>query len=164
MKSTTIAIDVAKNVFEIAVSPRPGRVSESHRLSRAKLLPFVAKRTSSTVVLEACTSAHHWARRLGELGHRPVLLPPLYVRPYVRRNKTDHADAVTILEAFRNEEIHPVPVKTVPQQTLTALHRLRSQWLADRTARLNTVRGLAVARVWVLHCRRRVGSYRRCGS
>lgn len=142
MKNTTIAIDVAKNVFEIAVSPRPGRVSETHRLTRAKLLAFFAQRASSTVVLEACTSAHHWARRLRELGHEPVLLPPAYVRPYVRRDKTDHADARAILEAARNEDISPVPVKTVAQQTLTSLHRLRSQWLADRTARLNTVRGL----------------------
>lgn len=142
MKGTTIAIDIAKNVFELAVSPRPGKVSETHRLSRAKLLMFFARRPASTVVMEACTSAHHWARELRMLGHRPVLLPPAYVRPYVRRSKTDHADAVAILEAFRNEEIHPVPVKTVAQQTLTALHRLRSQWLADRTARLNTVRGL----------------------
>lgn len=142
MKSTTIAIDVAKNVFEIAVSQRPGRVSETHRLSRAKLLRFFARRPACTVVLEACTSAHHWARQLRELGHQPVLLPPSYVRPYVRRDKTDSADAQAILEAFRNEAIQPVPVKTVSQQTLTALHRLRSQWLADRTARLNTVRGL----------------------
>jgi transposase len=142
MKGTTISIDIAKNVFEVAISPRPGKVSETHRLSRTKLLSFFARQAASTVVMEACTSAHHWARELRALGHRPVLLPAAYVCPYVRRSKTDHADAVAILEAFRNEEIHPVPVKTVPQQTLTALHRLRSQWLADRTARLNTVRGL----------------------
>lgn len=142
MKNTTIAIDVAKNVFEIAVSVRPGKVSETHRLSRAKLLAFFAQRTPSTVVMEACTSAHHWARELRKLGHHPVLLPPAHVRPYVARNKTDRADAYAILEAFRNEGIHPVPVKTVPQQTLTALHRLRSQWLADRIARVNTLRGL----------------------
>lgn len=81
MKSTTIAVDIAKNVFEVAVSPRPGRVSETHRLSRTKLLAFFARRAPSTVVLEACTSAHFWARQLRELGHRPVLLPPAYVRP-----------------------------------------------------------------------------------
>ncbi len=142
MKRTTISIDIAKNVFEIAVSPRPGRVSETHRLSRTKLLRFFVQRSASTVVLEACTSAHHWARELRDLGHEPVLLPPSYVRPYVRRDKTDAADARAILEAFRNEEIHPVPLKTISQQTLTALHRLRSQWLGDRTARLNTIRGL----------------------
>ncbi|MDY7094153.1 MAG: IS110 family transposase [Acidobacteriota bacterium] len=142
MKTTTIAIDVAKNVFEIAVSNRPGKVAQTHRLSRTKLLRFFAQQPAATVVLEACTSAHHWARELEALGHQPVLLPPAYVRPYVRRNKTDHADACAILEAFRNEEIRPVPVKTVPQQTLTALHRLRSQWLGDRVARVNTLRGL----------------------
>jgi len=142
MKSTTIAVDVAKNVFEIAVSPRPGKVSQTHRLSRGKLLEFFARQAPCTVVLEACSSAHHWARQIREFGHRPVLLPAAYVRPYVRRDKTDRADARAILEASRNEEIRPVPVKSVAQQTLTALHRLRSQWLSDRTARLNTVRGL----------------------
>lgn len=142
MENTTIAIDVAKNVFEIAVSHRPGKVSEAHRLSRTKLLPFFAQRPSCRVVLEACTSSHHWARKLKELGHQPILLPPSYVRPYVRRDKTDAADARAILEACRDESIQPVPVKTVAQQTLTSLHRLRSQWLSDRTARLNTVRGL----------------------
>lgn len=76
------------------------------------------------------------------LGHRVVLLPPYHVRPYVRRNKTDRTDAKGILEASRNEDIHPVPVKTVSQQVLTSLHRLRSGWMSERTARINCLRGL----------------------
>src|SRR5262249_10687109 len=96
----------------------------------------------ATVLFEACGSAHYWGRRLEQLGHRVVLLPPHATRPYVVRNKTDRADARGLLEAFRNPDIRPVPLKTVPQQTLTALHRLRSTWLAARTARINTVRGL----------------------
>src|SRR5881409_370139 len=142
MKSTTIAVDVAKEVLEVAVSVRPGQVSEQKRLSRAAFMKFCTDQPPATVLLEACGSAHYWGRRLQSLGHRVVLLPPHATRPYVFRNKTDRTDTRGLLEAFRNEDIHPVPVKSVSQQALTALHRLRSTWLAARTARLNTVRGL----------------------
>ena len=142
MEHTTIAVDLAKSVFEIAVSTRPGHVDQCHRVSRARFLRFFAEREPATVVLEACGSAHHWGRKLRELGHTVVLLPPQYVRPYVRRNKTDRADAGALLEAYRNGEIQPVPIKSVDQQQLAALHRLRSAWLATRTARLNGLRGI----------------------
>jgi transposase len=142
MKSTTIAVDVAKEVLEVAVSVRPGQVSEQRRLSRAAFMKFCTDQPPATVLLEACGSAHYWGRRLQSLGHRVVLLPPHATRPYVFRNKTDRTDTRGLLEAFRNEDIHPVPVKSVSQQALTALHRLRSTWLATRTARINTVRGL----------------------
>ena len=142
MRSTTIAVDVAKSVFEVAISQHPGQVRERHRLSRARFARFMGEHRPATVLLEACSSAHYWARRLQDLGHQVFLLPPHQVRPYVPRNKTDRTDAKAILEAYRNEEIHPVPVKSVDQQTLTALHRIRSTWFATRTARINTVRGL----------------------
>ena len=92
--------------------------------------------------MEACGSAHYWGRRIVQLGHKVTLLPPHQVRPYVRRNKTDRTDAKGILEASRNDDIHPVPVKSVDQQVITSLHRLRSGWMAERTARLNALRGL----------------------
>jgi transposase len=142
MPSTVIAVDVAKSVFEVAVSTRPGRVAERHRLTRLQFARFVATRPAATVLMEACGTAHFWGRHAQTHGHRVVLLPPQAVRPYVPRNKTDRADAKGLLEAARNESIHPVPVKSEAQQALTALHRLRSTWLAARTARLNTVRGL----------------------
>lgn len=142
MESTTIAVDLAKSVFQVAVSHHPGQVAEHERLSRARFLRFFAQRQPATVVMEACGSAHFWGRQMAQLGHRVVLLPPQYVRPYVRRDKTDRADAVALLEAYRDRSIRPVPVKSVEQQTLTALHRLRSGWLADRTARINAVRGI----------------------
>jgi transposase len=142
MKSTTIAVDVAKEVLEVAVSVRPGQVSQQKRLSRAGFLKFCTNQPPSTVLLEACGSAHYWGRQLQSLGHRVVLLPPHATRPYVFRNKTDRADTRGLLEAYRNEDIHSVPVKSVSQQALTALHRLRSTWLSTRTARINTVRGL----------------------
>jgi transposase len=140
--SITVAVDLAKSVFEVAVSDRPGHVRERRRLSRSRFMPFFAELRPATVLLEACGSSHHWGRRLENLGHTVVLLPPQYVRPYVGRNKTDRCDAKGLLEAFRNEEIHPVPVKSIDQQTITALHRLRSGWFVTRTARINALRGL----------------------
>ena len=137
-----IAVDVAKAVFEIAISDRPGHVLRRERPQRAQFLPFMAQQPRATVFMEACGSAHHWGRKLQGLGHRVVLLPPHHVRPYIRRNKTDRTDAKGILEASRNEDIGPVPVKTVDQQVLTSLHRLRSGWMTERTARLNALRGL----------------------
>lgn len=142
MESTTIAVDVAKSVFEIAVSLEPGKVAERKRLSRAKFERFFADRGPAVVVMEACGMAHFWGRWLTSLGHRAVLLPPLAVRPYVTRNKTDRTDAKGILEAYRNEEIRPVPVKTEDQQCVIATLKLREAWKDARTARLNTVRGI----------------------
>jgi transposase len=139
---TRIAVDVAKTVFEIAISERAGHVSRRERLRRDQFLAFMAQQPPSTVIMEACGSAHYWAREIQKLGHRVMLLPPHHVRPYIRRNKTDRTDAKGILEASRNDDIRSVPVKTVNQQVLTSLHRLRSGWMLERTARLNALRGL----------------------
>ena len=117
----TIAVDVAKSVFEVAVSTRPGRVAARHRLTRAQFARFVATQPPATPLMEACGTAHYWGRHAQQHGHRVVLLPPQAVRPYVPRNKTDRADAKGLLEAARNESIHPVPVKSEAQQALTAL-------------------------------------------
>ena len=108
MQSTTIAVDLAKNVFEIAVSRRPGKVVERHRLSRVGFLEFFAQRQPAVVLLEATGSAHHWGRQLRELGHQPVLLPPRAVKRSRDGNKTDRTDTKSLLEASRNEEIRPV--------------------------------------------------------
>jgi transposase len=142
MQHTTIAVDLAKSVFEVAVSQRPGRVAKRQRLTRGQFARFVRESEPATFVMEACGTAHFWGREAQARGHRVVLLPPHAVRPYVLRNKTDGADAKALLEAVRNEAIRPVPVKSVDQHVLGALHRLRSTWMATRTARLNTVRGL----------------------
>ena len=142
MDHTTIGVDLAKSVFEVAVSHRPGHVSERHRLSRSQFLRFFASRAPATILLEACGSSHHWGRQLESLGHKVRLLPVHAVKPYVPRNKTDRTDAKGLLEADRNQDIRPVPLKSVTQQALMALHRLRSAWIATRTARINTVRGL----------------------
>lgn len=139
---TLVAVDLAKSVFEVAVSHHPGQVAKQKRYTRETFPLALAQLPPATVVMEACGSAHFWARYARSLGHTPLLLPAHAVRPYVRRNKTDRTDTKGMLEASRNEEIHPVPVKSVAQQTLAALHRLRSGWLAERTARINTLRGL----------------------
>ena len=111
MKDTTIAVGLAKNVFEIAISREAGKVFKQLRVSRPKLVSFFAKQSAATVLLEACGSAHFWARTLRRLGHDVVLLPPHLVRPYRRGSKNDRADTKALLEAYRNEEILSVPIK-----------------------------------------------------
>ncbi len=142
MKDRTIAVDLAKNVFEIGISERPGHVKETCRLSRGKFLEFFVDQEPSRVVMEACGSSHYWGREIEKLGHEVKLISPQYVAPYVQRNKNDRTDVKGMLEADRNSAIYPVPVKTVAQQQLTALHRLRLGWMETRTSRINTLRGL----------------------
>ena len=142
MSATTIAVDLAKNVFEIAISGKAGSVQQRKRLTRAQFEQFWALQPPCVVVMEACSSAQFWARFLIARGFDPVLLPPHYVRPYRRRNKTDRADCEAILEAYRCAGIHPVAIKSEDQQALMALHRIRSQWQQTRTARINVMRGL----------------------
>lgn len=142
MSSLTIAVDLAKNVFELAVSNTSGRITERKRLSRPQFERFWSDRLPCRVVMEACATSHYWGRRLRALGFEVVLLPPHYVRPYVRRNKTDRTDCEALLEALRCAGIHPVAIKSEDQQAILALHRMRSQWMATRTARINALRGL----------------------
>jgi transposase len=142
MSIATIAVDLAKTVFELAAADASGRIVERRRLSRSQFDRYFENRKRVHVVMEACGSAHYWARRFEARGMRVSLLPPHYVRAYVRRNKTDSADATALLEAVRASDIIPVRVKSIEQQGLQGLHRLRSGWRATRTARINTLRGL----------------------
>jgi len=142
MNSTTVAIDLAKNVFEIAVAGADWRIGERHRLSRAKFAQFFVNRLPCNVVMEACGSAHYWARRIVAAGHDVRLLPAQYLKAYVKRNKTDRADAAALIEAARCADINAVPVKTVEQQQIQALHRLRTQWVSNRVRYINTLRGV----------------------
>jgi transposase len=142
VNDTLVGVDLAKAIFQLAISRRPGHFDGHPRLTRDQFLPFFAQLPAAIVIMEACGTCHYWARKLRELGHAVVLLPPGQVRPFVRRNKTDRADAKALVDAYRNGEIRPVPVKTPEQQVLTSLHRLREGWMAQRTARLNALRGL----------------------
>ena len=141
MNATTVAVDLAKSVFELAVADAQWRVVERHRLTRAQFERWFQNREVGLVVMEACGSAHHWGRVLRSRGIEVRLLPPKYVKAYVKRNKTDAADAVALLEAVRASDIKPVAVKSVEQQALQALHRTRSAWMAARTSRINMLRG-----------------------
>ena len=142
MNISTVAVDLAKSVFELAVSDGQGRVAERKHLSREGFRKFFVNREPCRIVMEACGTAHRRARTFQALGHEARLLPPQHVRPYVRRNTVDRADASALLEADRRGDILPVPVKTEAQRGLQGLHRVRSGWMAARTDRINTARGL----------------------
>ena len=142
MHATTVAVDLAKSVFQIAVADEHWHIVETQRLTRTQFERWFANRAVGLVVMEACGSAHHWARWLNALGIQVRLLPAQYVRAYVRRNKTDAKDAAALLEAARASDLRPVRVKSVEQQALQGLHRIRSLWMGTRTSRINALRGL----------------------
>lgn len=139
--SPIVGVDLAKSVFQLAVAEGSWRVVESHRLTRTQFERWFVNRRVGLVVMEACGSAHHWARWLNGLGIEVRLLPAAYIRAYVKRNKTDAADACALLEAARCAEIVPVRVKSIEQQALQGLHRTRSLWMGTRTSRINALRG-----------------------
>lgn len=141
MNTTTVAVDLAKSVFQLAVADDKWHVIEQHRLTRSQFEKWFINRDVSLVIMEACGSAHHWARQLNALGIEVRLLPAAYIRAYVRRNKTDAADACALLEAARCAQIEPVKVKSIEQQALQGLHRTRSLWMGTRTSRINALRG-----------------------
>ncbi len=142
MHATTIGIDLAKHVFEVAIADRQWHIVARHRYSRTQFARFLERERPAHVVMEACATAHFWARLARRIGHTVTLLPGQYVRPYVRRNKTDRTDAEALLEAVRSGGLHPVTIKTVAQQELLALHRIRAQWMTTRTARINLMRAV----------------------
>ena len=142
MKATTIGFDLAKNVFQVHGVDAAGKTVVRKKLSRAQVLPFFARLSPCTIGIEACGSAHHWARKLTELGHTAKLMAPHFVKPYVKANKTDAADAEAICEAVARPNMRFVPVKSVEQQAILAVHRVRSGLVAERTAQLNRLRSL----------------------
>jgi len=142
MESTLIAVDTAKLVFELAEAGRTNGDRRRIRLSRSQFSEYLARREPARFVMEACGGAHHWARVMQRCGHQVRLLPVPYVCQYRRRNKTDRADCLAMLEAARNPEIIAVPIKSPEHQAIQGLHRCRSAWMETRTARINTLRGL----------------------
>jgi len=118
-----VGVDLSKSVFQLAVADGSWRVVERHRLTRTQFERWFVNRAVGLVVMEACGSAHYWARCLNGLGVEVRLLPAAYIRAYVKRNKTDAADACALLEAARCAEIVPVRVKSIEQQALQGLHR-----------------------------------------
>lgn len=136
-----VGVDIAESVFQLCEADTKWQRRGKHRLSRAQFERWFDNRDVALVVMEACGTAHYWARWLINRGVEVVLLPPRYVRAYVKRNKTDAADAAALLEAARCADIDPVRVKSVEQQALQALHRTRSMWMGWRTATINALRG-----------------------
>lgn len=143
MEVTTIGIDLAKSVFALSCADRRGKVVGRKQLRRGQLLEFLAALKPCVVGMEACGGANYWARAIGKLGHQVRLMSPALVRPYRSRpNKHDRNDADAICEAVRRPQMRYVAVKSVAQQDLLALHRVRAQLMKQRIAQSNQLRAL----------------------
>lgn len=142
MNINVIGLDIAKQIFHLIGLDESGKQVIKKTLRRGQLLSYFANLTPCTVAMEGCSGAHHWARRFSEAGHQVKLLPAQYVRAYVRGNKNDYNDALAIAEACRVPTMRCVATKTIEQQSIQGLHRLRRSAVADRTALSNQVRGL----------------------
>ena len=142
MKITTVGLDLAKSVFQVHGVDGRGKAVLRKQLKRSEMVPFFANLPSCLIGMEACSSAHHWARKLITLGHEVRLMAPQFVKPYVKTNKNDRNDAEAICEAVARPNMRFVPVKTPEQQTVLALHRARAAYVKARTAQANQMRGL----------------------
>ncbi len=142
MKITTIGIDLAKNVFQVHGVDERGQVVLRKQLRRDQVAVFFANLPPCLIGMEACGSAHHWARTLQRFGHRVRLIAPQFVKPYVKTNKNDAADAEAICEAVGRPNMRFVPIKRVEQQAMLSVHRVRQGFVKARTAQANQIRGL----------------------
>ena len=136
-----IGIDLAKNSFQLHGARADGTVAFRKKLGRSGLLNFLAKQARCVVAMEACAGAHHWGREIAKLGHEVRLVPPAYVKPYVKRHKNDAADAEAICEAASRPTMHLVAVKSEGQQTQGMLYRTRDLLVGQRTQATNALRG-----------------------
>ncbi len=142
MNATTYGMDIAKKVFQIHwVDANTGEICRK-KLPRGKVTEFFAVRPAGRIAMEACGGAHHWGRTLGPLGHEIALLPTHQVRPFIRGNKDDAADARGIWLAAQHGDIGRVALKSSEQQAMLSLHRMRTHWVSVRTATVNALRGL----------------------
>ena len=142
MEVTTIGLDLAKSIFRVHGVDTTGEVVVRRPLRRAQMLPFFARLPSCLVGMEACGTSHYWARELIKLGHEVRLMPPAYVKPYVKRGKTDAADAEAVCEAVRRPTMRFVPVKSPEQQAVLSMHRARDLLVKQRTQLVNMIRSL----------------------
>src|SRR5487761_2046510 len=142
MKVTTFGLDLAKRVFQLHwVDMATGEICR-RQLKRSEVAEFFDKRTPAVVAMEACGSAHYWARKLRELGHEVKLIAAQFVRPFVKSNKTDAADAQAIWEAAQRPGMKFVAVKSEAQQSVLTLHRVREQLVKMRTMQINRKRSI----------------------
>lgn len=142
MEISTIGLDLAKSVLQVHGINDAGEAVVRKALRRSQVLPFFAKLRPCLVGMEACGTSHHWARELMKLGHQVKLMPPAYVKPYVKRGKTDANDAEAICEAVTRPTMRFVPVKSPEQQAALALHRTRSLLVKQRTQLVNMMRAV----------------------
>lgn len=142
MEISTIGLDLAKRIFQVHAINALGEVVIRKALRRSQVLPFFAKLPPCLIGMEACGTSHHWARELTELGHEVRLMPPAYVKPYVKRGKTDATDAEAICEAVTRPTMRFVAVKSREQQAALSMHRARDLLVRQRTQLVNMMRGL----------------------
>jgi transposase len=140
MQVSTIGVDLAKNVFQVHGVDCAGKVVVSRQLRRKQVIDFFKKIPPCLVGMEACGTAHHWAREVSKLGHTVRLMPPRYVKGYVKRSKNDAADAAAICEAVTRPSMRFVPIKSADQQALLMLHRTRDLLIRQRTQLINALR------------------------
>ena len=142
MEISTIGLDLAKNIFQVHGISVTGEVVVRKALRRAQMLSFYEKLPPCLVGIEACGTSHHWARDLTKLGHEVRLMPPAYVKPYVKRGKNDAADAEAICEAVTRKTMRFVPIKSRDQQAALSLHRVRNLLIGQRTQLVNMMRSM----------------------
>jgi len=140
-QATTIGLDIAKHVFHLHGADGAGHVLFRKRITRAKLLGFLAAQARCVVAMEACAGAHYWAREIAKLGHHVRLIAPIYVKPFIKRQKNDAADAEAICEAAQRPSMRFVPVKTEEQQANGIVFRARDLLVRQRTQCVNALRG-----------------------
>jgi len=141
-KTSTIGLDLAKKVFQVHGVDEAGEVTVRRAVRRSQVLAYFGKLPPCLVGMEACASAHYWARELGALGHTVRLMPPAYTKAYVRRNKNDAADAAAICEAVSRPSMRFVTIKTAEQQAAAGIHKVREMLVKQRTMVMNALRGL----------------------
>src|ERR1700686_2459573 len=137
---TTVGLDIAKSVFQVHCVDADGKVALRRQLKRRYVLAFFQRLPPCLVGIEACASSHHWSRELQALGHTVRLMPPAYVKPYVKRQKNDMADAEAICEAVTRANMRFVPTKTPEQQSGLVLHRARHLFIRQQTSVINAIR------------------------
>ena len=142
MKVTTVGIDLAKNVFQLHGVNEAGRPVIKKQLRRDQVTEFFINLPACLIGMEACGSTHYWARKLEGFGHAVKLIAPQFVKPYVKTNKNDAADAEAICEAVARPNMRFVPIKDIEQQSVLSLHRVRQGFVKARTAQANQIRGL----------------------
>ena len=146
---STIGLDTAKQVFHAHGADASGRPVFSRRITRAKLIPFFTSQPKCTVAMETCSGSHYWARELQRMGHEIRLIAPNYVKPYVKRQKNDAADAAAICEAAQRPTMRFVSVKSEEQQASAAVFRARDLVVRQRTQTINALRGLLAEHGWI---------------